>query len=391
VAGPGRKYELGTFPPPAPGKLPTGSLPAAYGTQKLFLAARDPHWLYAHWDLTDEQQRQYNSLALDQHLILRIRTESAPTPPINEIHLQRESRHWFIFVAQAGTTYVAELGYYNSIGQWALVASSEPAITPPDRVSEDKTLELATVAAARPAFAESFVPARRTESGTVTAMLPAIPTIERRAAAFSHAIPMALSRTFTREDGRDERSIAAGEKWFPAEWTETQERELTEIVGVGTIRHEWVGSLQIAEAARGPMLEKITRKRAEFPAPSSAAVGVSGLQVLLEQVSSPLGPQKPPERSFWFNINAEIIVYGATEPDARVTIAGRPLRLRPDGTFSLRFALPDGDYELKVAAASAHGDQRQAELSFSRATGYQGEVGKHPQDESLKPMPRGKG
>jgi len=109
----------------------------------------------------------------------------------------------------------------------------------------------------------------------------------------------------------------------------------------------------------------------------------------LEQVSSPLPERKAPEQGFWFNINAEIVIYGATEPDAQVTIAGRPLRLRPDGTFSLRFALPDGHYALDVAAASAQGDRRQADVKFSRGTEYHGEVGRHPQDESLKPMPKG--
>ena len=32
---------------------------------------------------------------------------------------------------------------------------------------------------------------------------------------------------------------------------------------------------------------------------------------------------------------------GATEPDAAVTIGGRKIQLRKDGTFSFRFALPD--------------------------------------------------
>src|SRR5438094_6482773 len=36
----------------------SGELPEAYGTEKLLVAARDPHWLYAHWDLTREQLRE---------------------------------------------------------------------------------------------------------------------------------------------------------------------------------------------------------------------------------------------------------------------------------------------------------------------------------------------
>jgi hypothetical protein len=71
---------------------------------------------------------------------------------------------------------------------------------------------------------------------------------------------------------------------------------------------------------------------------------------------------------FWLNLDAEIVLYGATEPDARVAIAGIPIRLRPDGSFSYRFALPDGHYDLVVTAVSTRNDQRQARLQFTRQT-----------------------
>lgn len=93
----------------------------------------------------------------------------------------------------------------------------------------------------------------------------------------------------------------------------------------------------------------------------------------------------PEKRGFWFNINAELIISGATEPDAQVTIAGQPIPLRPDGTFTCRFALPDGAYELVAQAVAARGDTRAAALLFQRATRYEGEVGAHPQEPTLTP------
>ncbi len=65
------------------------------------------------------------------------------------------------------------------------------------------------------------------------------------------------------------------------------------------------------------------------------------------------------ERSFWMKVDCELIVYGATEPDAKVNVQGQEIRLRNDGTFSLRFALPDGKQAIPVKAASADGkDER---------------------------------
>jgi hypothetical protein len=61
----------------------------------------------------------------------------------------------------------------------------------------------------------------------------------------------------------------------------------------------------------------------------------------------------PKERKFWLVVDCELIVYGATEADAKVTIQGRPINLRKDGTFTLRFALPDGKQVIPVKAESA--------------------------------------
>lgn len=62
------------------------------------------------------------------------------------------------------------------------------------------------------------------------------------------------------------------------------------------------------------------------------------------------------EKDFWLVVNTELIVYGATEPDAKVTVQGFPIKLRPDGTFSLRFALPDGKQVIPVVAVNRDGD-----------------------------------
>jgi len=61
----------------------------------------------------------------------------------------------------------------------------------------------------------------------------------------------------------------------------------------------------------------------------------------------------PKERKFWLVVDCELIVYGATEPDAKVTVQGRSIKLRPDGTFSFRYALPDGQQVIPVHAVSS--------------------------------------
>jgi len=61
----------------------------------------------------------------------------------------------------------------------------------------------------------------------------------------------------------------------------------------------------------------------------------------------------PRERKFWMVVDCELIVYGATEPDAALYVQGKQIKLRPDGTFTLRYALPDGKQVIPVKAISA--------------------------------------
>jgi hypothetical protein len=75
------------------------------------------------------------------------------------------------------------------------------------------------------------------------------------------------------------------------------------------------------------------------------------------------------QRKFWFQIDAELIVYGATEPSARVTLQGEPIPLRPDGTFTRRFSLPDSRQIIPAVAASADGiEERTIVLAVERNT-----------------------
>lgn len=75
-------------------------------------------------------------------------------------------------------------------------------------------------------------------------------------------------------------------------------------------------------------------------------------------ISSISSPVRKEERPFWLTVNCELIVYGATEPSASVTVQGRPVNLREDGTFSLRFSLPDGKQEIPVEAVRDDGKEK---------------------------------
>jgi len=74
-------------------------------------------------------------------------------------------------------------------------------------------------------------------------------------------------------------------------------------------------------------------------------------------------------RDFHFQVDAELIVYGSTEPNARVTLQGEPVQLRSDGTFTVRFSMPDARQIIPAVASSADGiEERTIVLAVERNT-----------------------
>src|SRR6201997_1840193 len=82
------------------------------------------------------------------------------------------------------------------------------------------------------------------------------------------------------------------------------------------------------------------------------------------------------QREFFMHVNAEVIFYGGTHPEAKVTVDGQPIQLQPDGTFRYHFIFPDRDFEIPIVAVSPDGKEtRSAVLFFRRETTRQGDVG----------------
>ena len=143
-----------------------------------------------------------------------------------------------------------------------------------------------------------------------------------------------LARSNRATTPRDAPSEATDEQWMVPDWEFEKVYALSGGFAVGT------GSLELKE-----MMEKALGGAVTSGAPGSLAI------------SSPMG-RKPRARGFWFRIGTELIVYGATEPGAKVTLQGKPVDLRPDGTFTVRFDLPDGRQVIPATAESSDGIDR---------------------------------
>ena len=64
-------------------------------------------------------------------------------------------------------------------------------------------------------------------------------------------------------------------------------------------------------------------------------------------------------KKFHFELDAELVVFGKTDPTATVTLQNEPVKLRPDGSFTMRFSLPDSRQIIPAVATSSDGLEEQ--------------------------------
>lgn len=113
------------------------------------------------------------------------------------------------------------------------------------------------------------------------------------------------------------------------------------------------------ETSAGGELQELFEERLRRPmgTPLVARCGTGMEQVLRR------------DRDFDFTVDAEMIIYGKTKAGAHVTLAGEPVKLRSDGTFTVRMSMPDRRQLLPVVANSRDGaEQRTIVLAVERNT-----------------------
>jgi uncharacterized protein len=381
----GPKFALPLSPPSPPVDTPLTALSEDYGTRRLFLAARDPHCLYVHWESRPVQGSTEAQPAPPAALLLRIHMGDLTGPTVHELQVSGQAQHSFVQVEAAGNQYVAELGYQTPNSDWKSLIASQPASTPPNQVADTQVVRFATFPlettlspdtrptagipkSTPPTLISPPGPAQPEAPTTLSPAKPALvaPVVAAGAYPLSAEPPNPedpvpfLNRELTTHPPQaviSDEPILEG-----SDWTAAREQALEEIIGWKSIQSDRPDSAQLAELV--PLPAEITEAWA------------SG-------ITSPGAEPTPARPEFWLRVNAELVVYGAAAPDSDVRIGGRRIHLRPDGSFSYRFALPDGQYELPIAAHSAQGEVREAKLWFQRATAFMGDVGAEAQTPGL--------
>ena len=295
-------------------ELPPASRPAAE-TRVVFLP-RDPQWAYVFWDISETDREQALAAGASQ-LCLRVADVtglsggSSHPHTLQEVVVDSHATEWYLPVPLSDRDYRVELGYRKggaAAGGWISLAFSSVARVPALHPSEQ--------------ILDQFVP-------------------------------------FSLDTSSD---TGGGSSGFPSH------EILPEHTDTGL--HERLYQSATAGWRRlGRGSEAFHEFEHDDHANSASSLSASGAGLWASGRSESGAGLMARQRSFWLVADAELIVYGATDPAARLSIGGEEVPLSADGTFRIQVPFRDGQQLYPIEALAADGEQRRnITLEFQRTT-----------------------
>lgn len=327
---------------PKPITVDEYDLPSYNTTSRITLIPKDPSWIYAYWEIADSSiedvKRQLGGNLDGTRFIVRM--YDVTYKDFNgfnanhqfDIEVGRHSSNWYINIWNDDASYCAEIGVVHNSGRFFPMARSNfvhtPRSTPSHRFEDiwmdlghelpvsraghnknntDKTIQYDTAGR----FSYSSVSKRRKVYLTEADLR----------SYYSRLSPLLRDKILSR----------------------ISRKKLYRYLYSNMSSMEWRDLLYFRKERISGCARKVMIGASEF----AYLGGSENFQGGASEFT-----QSGKKREFFFEIGAELIVYGRTEPDAEVRLGDKKVDLRHDGTFSMRFALPDGKIDLPFTATS---------------------------------------
>ena len=309
-----------------------GDLPGGYGESRIVLLPRDPQWSYAYWDVPNEHKEELRrqggqQLALRLYDVTDIDLNYQSPHSVQEYLCDELARDWYLPLPVSDRDYVVDIGYRCADGRYLVLARSAPVHVPP--VYPSDWIE------------DAFITVAWEEDVRGKTFYQLVPPAKRQAPVSSPLYEEIFGMAQSAEAQRVAGSLFGSMQHVP-----------------GSMAPEQAISSYVFPSGVGM-----------WAVPTVSGLSMSGVGMMMSGAgfSASAPPVRP--RKFWLVADAELIVYGATEPDATVTIGGRPIELNPDGTFRFQMSFQDGLIDYPIAAVAADGEQsRSIHMKFTRET-----------------------
>jgi len=317
------------------------TLPAGYDLTRLTLIARDPYWIHAYWELSSQDldnlrqkmgaEFDRSALVLRMYDVCLIDFNGKNANNFFDLDVGFQARNWYINLWNDHLSFCGELGMRTPQGEFHPLTRSNTATTP--RISFSGRDDLVWMEVKenqdRRPFVEPRPSVRRRRADPVQVASTRTNRRRRRylteddiRAYYANLFPM-LSKIRARKRLGRARARFRDKKGLSYE----------EIFLKGMTRTEFLKKILLGSSA-----EMVLRQ---------------GASERITEAFSGASEQRQQQNDFFFEIGTELIVYGRTEPDAEVMLGDSRVKLREDGTFTMRFALPEGNIPLNFVATKA--------------------------------------
>ncbi|MEP0750913.1 DUF4912 domain-containing protein [Trichocoleus sp. Lan] len=319
-----------------------GDLPGGYGESRVVLMPRDPQWAYTYWDIPNDHKEDLRrqggqQLALRLYDVTDVNLEYQSPHSIQEYPCDELAREWYLPMPVSDRDYAVDIGYRCADGRWLVLARSAPVRVPPVYPSDWIEDQFITVSWEEDLRGKTF--------------LELVPPAKKMAMAGYGSV------------------ATGGNPIYDEIFGMAQTVEAQRVAGslFGSMQ-QVPGSMQSVSLAEQALSSYVFPSGVGMWAvPTVSGLTMSGAGMSGAGFSGSGIPMRP--RQFWLVADAELIVYGATEPDATVTIGGRPIKLNPDGTFRFQMSFQDGLIDYPIMAVAADGEQtRSIHMKFNRET-----------------------
>jgi uncharacterized protein len=301
-----------------------GELPDGYGESRIMLMPRDPQWAYAYWDIPNNHKEELRrqggqQLAIRIYDVTDVDLDHQAPHSVQEYLCDEMAREWYLPIPVSDRDYVADIGYRCADGRWLVLARSATVSIPP--VYPSDWIE------------DAFITVNWDEDLSGKTLYTLVPPAKKQALG----------------------NGATSDRLYDTVFGMTKDTE----------------SMRMAGSLFGSMQQTPEAAVSSYVFPSGAGMWAvptaSGQNMSGAGFSGDLAEARP--RKFWLVADAELIVYGATEPDATVTIGDRQIKLNSDGTFRFQMSFQDGMIDYPIKAVAIDGEQtRSIHMNFERET-----------------------
>jgi phosphate transport system substrate-binding protein len=297
----------------------------------IVLKPHTPKWAYVAWQIPETQTTALQNLEVSQ-LILKLYAATAADPSNQNLELVEQYeveillKDRFVAIPATERDYITEIGYLAD-SKWVLIARSSavrissqlPSDTPTTTAPDTNTETSIILTPRTPKWAYvswQIPPTQKAELQNSGVAQLALRLYDATDIDISYQTPQ-LVQQYSCEEVTSDRFVA-----IP-----TTDRDYLIEIGYITEGDRWIA------IARSPSVRVFSR----------------------------------PQTEFWFVTDAELIIHGATQPNATVTVGGHSIKLKPDGTFHLRIPFSDNVIEYLLTAVAANGqDVRNISKKFSQ-------------------------